>query len=607
MAGVQEMGYTWPNGDKFRGRMIVDTSVGDAANVPLAGVYRTKATGDTYNGTFLNWKRHGAGKLTFENGDVFDGTFVNGGVAGKGMYTVKESGVIFKGIFGRRPRSTEPPIENLDDTMLYRGLTTAHNLATLAVKDVPSRRRPSTDGHADQADTADISEATPTPAGPALAAAPPAASAAQAPHPEKGRQPQQPVRFDTHFVSHREIIWGRGEICYPNGRKFNGRFENGEPLIKSGILWIPVKQRADDDPDDVLFDTYSGAFGGFGLPHGHGRLEGARGTTYTGQFYNGVPHGVVKEELASGETYEGELLAGERDGYGKLTLPNKDVYEGTFRENKFEGRGRYYYASKGVTYDGFFLAGWREGPGRLSSTQGNIFDGFWHDDQRCGVGVSWTLSGERQEAWYLADQIFGTPRIFWHLPRALPSKIAHRVAGASLTAFYENAVLAKANVGHIVRLNLSFVPNWLAAKRRNPLPSPNPPPVKAALTCSFGYVYLELSIREPPPSAVAKAHLSVCMEPPQSAYLTATRPHPTVDQSASQTPFDSPPLIPRVRLQLFAVGSDVTANLGAMVVNTAADLKVVPLLQWYKPPCRVRDAESGKIVLCKADSSPEIQ
>ena len=52
MAGVEEKGHKWKNGDTFRGRMIVDPDLGDDGDVPLAGVFKTKATGDTYNGTF---------------------------------------------------------------------------------------------------------------------------------------------------------------------------------------------------------------------------------------------------------------------------------------------------------------------------------------------------------------------------------------------------------------------------------------------------------------------------------------------------------------------------------------------------------------------------
>ena len=415
-------------------------------------------------GTFFNSKRHGTGKLTFENGDVFDGTFVNGGVAGKGTYYVK-SGIVFKGVFGRRPKPFEPPIENLDDTMLYRGLSTAHNLAPLSVKSLPRKRRLSTESETPLAEVADISEATPTRSATVKGSSAAAANVvlARSSSGAGGASSlQTPPLFEALHISHREILWGKGEICYPNGRRFNGRFENGEPLIKSGILWIPVKMRVDDDPDDVLFDTYTGDFASLGIPHGRGRMEGARGAIYEGQFYNGVPHGLVKETMADGEVYEGHVEFGERHGHGKLTMPNGDVYEGQFHEKMFEGRGLYYYGS--VTYDGFFLAGLREGRGARPGAAYRL-DGFWHDDQRCGVGVSWAPSGERQSV-VLVGPDSGTPRTSSTTTCSPRLRIASL---APLCVLYETAQLAKPLPARGAA-NLSFVPGWLAAKRQQPLP-----------------------------------------------------------------------------------------------------------------------------------------
>ena len=88
---------------------------------------------------------------------------------------------------------------------------------------------------------------------------------------------------------HAEILTGKGEITYPNGRTYSGRFENGKPVIAAqkkggrgysqpaGYFFIPVKRRVDDDPDNPLVDTYSGETAGHAIPHGHGRNEHARG------------------------------------------------------------------------------------------------------------------------------------------------------------------------------------------------------------------------------------------------------------------------------------------------------------------------------------------
>ena len=67
------------------------------------------------------------------NGDYFEGCFINGGVCGEGKFTSKASGVSFSGKFGRRrnPQHDAPNTFELEDTMIYRGLSTAKGLMPL--------------------------------------------------------------------------------------------------------------------------------------------------------------------------------------------------------------------------------------------------------------------------------------------------------------------------------------------------------------------------------------------------------------------------------------------------------------------------------------------
>lgn len=554
---VTEKFHQWPNGDKFQGRMLIDGyGRGPDFDQPLAGTFVTAYTGDTHVGTFLDGKRHGNGKLTFANGDVFEGCFYKGGVCGKGTFSVAATGTAFKGIFGRRRRAKDPPPEILTDTMLYRGLT---NCAGLMPLDLTPIKRSTAEAAAAMAD--DVEEEG---AATALLGEP----------------------LDVVYT-HKEILTGNGDISFPDGRIYTGRFEEGKPTTDGGMLWIPVKAHVDDNPEEQLSDTYTGEMIGQGVPHGRGRIEYARGGHVVGSFYNGVPHGrschVVE---ASGDEYEGALQAGARTGFGKLTRSNGDVYEGMFDVGVFEGRGRYTSISERSVFEGFFHKGQREGRGRLISEMG-MFDGFWKEGKRSGLGVSHSLSGERQEAWYCDDSLSGTPRIFFQ-QRALPGLIANRVAGATLKAFVASAPAAGATVDHVVSLNLRIVPRWLAKKRHAPTPSHDAPPICADVGADDeGRVHLRLTIRPPPPAAMARAHLEVSMEPPKHAYLAAGT------QESKAPPFDMPSRVPRVRLQLFSccVEKVVTnadhcdgAKLpSAPAVSCAASLLVTPMLEWCRP------------------------
>ena len=134
-------------GGKFSGRLVKGGG-GDGIDTALSGSIK-HPNGSFFTGTFLSGTeymdtygrhtdppravRHGNGKLMLPNGDYFEGCFINGGVCGEGKFTSKASGVSFSGKFGRRrnPQHDAPNTFELEDTMIYRGLSTAKGLMPL--------------------------------------------------------------------------------------------------------------------------------------------------------------------------------------------------------------------------------------------------------------------------------------------------------------------------------------------------------------------------------------------------------------------------------------------------------------------------------------------
>jgi hypothetical protein len=587
MGDIEDKKKEFPNGDKFNGRMIVGGPDGD---VPLAGVMRYKS-GRVYSGTFLEGKYHGTGKLTFANGDIYEGVFVHQTVCGKAVF-VSTTGTIFKGVFGRRRTRNDPPAAELYDTMTYRGFATTKGLKGYPIPDelkaggaparAPAASSTPNDAAAAAADAAtDAADAA-------------AADAAATGDGENGGKrpplkPRPPPPPDDDEMPHAEMLSGKGEIIYPNQHRFNGKFEMGAPVNDgTGSLWIPVRRREGDDPNVVLEDAYIGQSKGFGIPHGHGKLTCARGDEYDGEFADGLPHGRTTVKYDNGDCYVGQMVEGQREGHGRLSFANGDVYDGQFCRGDFDGRGVLSTQADGNVFDGFFCLGERQGRGRLRNVRtGNLFDGYWVDGLRMGIGISHHATGERQEAWYDADVMKGVPRIFFTLHRSLPharaqqtgkgaASAVRRVSGASLSAFCTNAVVAPEP--RPVRLRLHFVPTWLACKRQNPEPEVSPPQVAALLRydASDGRVKLAVSPLPPPPSAVARTHLMVSMEPPPAAYL------PPGASPSLPPPFDAPKLAPRVRLQIFAVRPGRFDKLQG--VGCAAHVVVPPMLDWHVPP-----------------------
>ena len=65
---------TWPNGDTFKGRMMLDPD-GPKGDMPVEGIFTWKSSGTQFQGTFLSGELlpHGSGCMTFSNGDTYTG------------------------------------------------------------------------------------------------------------------------------------------------------------------------------------------------------------------------------------------------------------------------------------------------------------------------------------------------------------------------------------------------------------------------------------------------------------------------------------------------------------------------------------------------------
>ena len=76
--------------------------------------------GNIYNGTFLNWQRHGQGKLTNPNGEKYKGQFQNGKKHGYGAIYYPD-GTVYEGYFK-------------DGKNTYKLVSLSHNNGELIVK-----------------------------------------------------------------------------------------------------------------------------------------------------------------------------------------------------------------------------------------------------------------------------------------------------------------------------------------------------------------------------------------------------------------------------------------------------------------------------------------
>ncbi|MCZ2444436.1 MAG: caspase family protein [Flavobacteriales bacterium] len=133
---------------------------------------------------------------------------------------------------------------------------------------------------------------------------------------------------------------------------------------------------------------YSGTFRA-GKPHGSGVFIGVDGSKYTGQFVKGFKHGLGKWVSISGDIYTGNFAYDVFDGKGRMAYANGDIYVGEWKEGYAEGYGIYTFKN-GSKYEGSFDVGRFSGQGRFTDTQGNYYEGPWVDNEKHGLGVSYS-------------------------------------------------------------------------------------------------------------------------------------------------------------------------------------------------------------------------
>jgi len=190
----------------------------------------------------------------------------------------------------------------------------------------------------------------------------------------------------------------RGVSEYPDGRRYDGEWANGE-RNGQGSMSYPDGDRYEGQWKDSLFHgqgtlvTKSGTRREgqweLDLMNGKGIEINVRGFRFEGSYVNGkrTGHGVMT--WSDGERREGDWTDGSLNGHGVMTLEDGTRYEGHFKNNERDGHGIIQYAG-GDRYDGHWKASYRSGHGTYVWTSGKCYEGNYKNDKKHGRGtLSW--------------------------------------------------------------------------------------------------------------------------------------------------------------------------------------------------------------------------
>ncbi|MBR5746687.1 MAG: hypothetical protein IKX92_05470, partial [Clostridia bacterium] len=119
----------------------------------------------------------------------------------------------------------------------------------------------------------------------------------------------------------------------PNGAKFIGKSENGQPVAGT------IKYQ---DGNESELDYYART------------IRYANGDIYIGDIVNGCRDGTgIMQFSVTGDVYEGEFHTDEITGNGVFKYAQGDVFTGTLLNSKKDGYGVFEY-SNGNRYEGTF-------------------------------------------------------------------------------------------------------------------------------------------------------------------------------------------------------------------------------------------------------------
>ena len=165
---------------------------------------------------------------------------------------------------------------------------------------------------------------------------------------------------------------GKGTYNWADGRKYKGKFKNGNAYGKGTLTWADGRK-------------YKGEFKD-GVRSGIGIFNFANGHKYEGEWKNDKKNGIGSFFYLNGQKYVGEWKNGKRNGQGTLTYNTGQIlYEGEWMNGLWSGQGTYY--SNQGKYVGEWKDGKRNGQGTYIWNNGDRYVGEWKGGKRNGQGT----------------------------------------------------------------------------------------------------------------------------------------------------------------------------------------------------------------------------
>ncbi len=202
---------------------------------------------------------------------------------------------------------------------------------------------------------------------------------------------------------------GNGTMTFPDGTKWTGSWRRGHPINQSGqiIEDLFTKKEVEFDENNIQSGCISGD-----CKTGNGIFAYPDGSKYEGQFENGQPNGWGTFYFVDGEKYIGNFKNGYSHGKGTFYHTDGAETQGEWKDGEYvgnpiiedgkfgcingdckNGRGTYIYKNGQAKYVGQFQNELPQGRGAVYYANGERYVGEWMAGSFEGFGTLYLLDG----------------------------------------------------------------------------------------------------------------------------------------------------------------------------------------------------------------------
>ena len=356
---------TWVRNEISKGQILnfqKKTYEGDLQHLEPNGNGSEISEDYTYTGQFLNGKKHGLGRVEWNDGSWYEGGFANGKIEGSGKYRWLDSEYEGQWKAGKMHGQGKYV---WNDGRRYEGSLAAGQREGYGVYTEGNKkysgywRAGKEDGQGKLEEKGQVSEGIWI----------------------YGKLNKSFISNVGSDKGNRLVDLNKVKVPEKIREKCKGVIEIWEKLNR--LEWDSGCCDISDRWAQVGKGVYYGEVNGNNLPHGKGVFISSS-TVYEGYFKTGVKEGFGRSVNTQGEVYKGDWLNGKKSGFGVLHKEDS-TYVGEWAKDKFSGMGK--LETPTFKYDGSWQKGLQHGNGTMQNPDNTIFVGQFVHGVVSGEGV----------------------------------------------------------------------------------------------------------------------------------------------------------------------------------------------------------------------------